>query len=246
MEDNAQKALHYIEETVLKKRKSSEEWAIRRRQQLQERKWKIKEDKKLTFKRAEQYIKGYRSKELDLIKMKHRTKRQRTALISPMSKLLFIIRIQGKNDIHPQTRKVLNSLGLRRIFSGVFLKATEGTLAMLQRVEPYITYGYPNLKNVKELIYKKGQAKIDKQKIPLTDNNIIEQSLGKYGILCLEDIVHEIANVGPHFKEVTGFLWLFNLNKPETGLQGKKNPYKDGGDSGNREDHINELIDNMN
>ncbi|GAB4850490.1 hypothetical protein Ancab_029796 [Ancistrocladus abbreviatus] len=246
MEDNEQKPLNYIEETILKKRKNSEEWAIRRRQQLQERKWKIKEDKKLTFKRAEQYIKEYRSKELDLIRMKGRAKRRRTALASPASKLLFVIRIQGKNDIHPKTRKVLNSLGLRGVFSGVFLKANEGTLALLQIVEPYVTYGYPNLKNVKELIYKKGHAKIDKQRVPLTDNIIIEQSLGKYGILCLEDMVHQIANVGPHFKEVTGFLWPFRLNKPENGLHGKKNLFKDGGDSGNREDHINELIDKMN
>lgn len=34
---------------------------------------------------------------------------------------------------------------------------------------------YPNLKSVKDLIYKKGYAKIEGQKVPLTDNNIIEQ-----------------------------------------------------------------------
>lgn len=36
---------------------------------------------------------------------------------------------------------------------------------------------YPNLKNVKELIYKKGFANVDRQMVPLTDNNIIEQVL---------------------------------------------------------------------
>ncbi|XP_057760465.1 uncharacterized protein LOC130980840 [Arachis stenosperma] len=39
---------------------------------------------------------------------------------------------------------------------------------------------YPNFKSIKELIYKKGHMKIEKQKVPLTDNNIIEQELGKY------------------------------------------------------------------
>ena len=58
--------------------------------------------------------------------------------------------------------------------------------------------------------------------------------------------MHEIANVGPHFKEVTSFLWPFALNKPGGGLQGSKALYKDGGDTGNREDLINELIDKMN
>ncbi|KAF7822764.1 60S ribosomal protein L7-1 [Senna tora] len=178
--------------------------------------------------------------------MKHRMKRKRPALLTPESKLLVIIRIQGKSDMHPKTRKVLYSLRLRRIFSAVFVKANEGILEKLKMVEPYVTYGYPNLKSIKELIYKKGRAKIDKQKVPLTDNNIIEQELGKYGVMCIEDMVHEIVNVGKHFKEVANFLWPFELNKPAEGLRGSKILYKDGGDTGNREDLINELINKMN
>jgi len=44
MAENEVPRLDYIEETVLKKRKHSEEWAIRRRQQLLERQWKTKEN----------------------------------------------------------------------------------------------------------------------------------------------------------------------------------------------------------
>ena len=33
-------------------------------------------------------------------------------------------------------------------------------MSMLQRVEPYVAYGYPNLKTVKELIYKRGFGKV--------------------------------------------------------------------------------------
>lgn len=237
--------LNYVPEVILKKRKNNEEWAIKRRQQLEERVRRIKHDKTLTFKRAEHFIKEHRNKELDLIQMKQRGKRRKTALMTPKSKLLFIIRIQGKYDIHPKTKKILRVLGLGRVYSGVFLKANEGNLKMLQLVEPYVTYGYPNLKNIKELIYKKGYAKIDKQKVPLTDNIVIEEAMGKHGIICLEDIVHEVANVGPHFKEVTNFMWPFKLSKPE-GLKGLKKVFKEGGDSGNREDQINELISRMN
>lgn len=39
---------------------------------------------------------------------------------------------------------------------------------MLRIVEPYITYGYPNLKTVRELIYKRGYGRIDKQRIPVS------------------------------------------------------------------------------
>lgn len=244
MAENEEQQLNYVEETVLKKRKNSEDWAIRRRQQLLERQWKLKADKKLAFKRPEDYIKEYRSKELDLVKMKQRVKRRKTSS-TLSSRLLFVIRIQGKKPVHPQIQKILKSFGLKRKFSGVFLKATEGTLAMLEKVEPYVTYGYPNLKSVRDLIYKKGLAKLEKDKVPLTDNNVIEQALGKYGILCLEDMVHEIFSVGRHFKDASQFLWPFALGRPDSGFECKKNTFKNGGDSGNREEHINELIAKM-
>ena len=38
---------------------------------------------------------------------------------------------------------------------------------------------HPNLKSVRELIYKRGYAKVNNQRIPLTDNSIIEKELGK-------------------------------------------------------------------
>jgi len=50
---------------------------------------------------------------------------------------------------------------------------------MLRIAEPYITWGYPNLKSVRELVYKRGYGKVNKQRKPLTDNAIIEQALGK-------------------------------------------------------------------
>lgn len=117
---------------------------------------------------------------------------------------------------------------------------------MLHRVEPYVTYGYPNLKSVRELIYKRGYGKLNKQRTALTDNSIIEQALGKCGITCIEDLIHEILTVGPHFKEANNFLWPFKLKAPLGGLKKKRNHYVEGGDAGNREDYINELIRRMN
>ena len=52
---------------------------------------------------------------------------------------------------------------------------TKATLGLLKRVEPYIAWGYPNLKSVRELIYKRGYGKLDGNRTPLTDNKIIEQ-----------------------------------------------------------------------
>lgn len=44
-------------------------------------------------------------------------------------------------------------------------------------------------------------GKVDKQRIALTDNQIIEEQLGKFGIICMEDLIHEIVTVGPNFKQ---------------------------------------------
>lgn len=72
------------------------------------------------------------------------------------------------------------------------------------------------------------------------------QALGSHGVICIEDIIHQIATVGPHFKEVTRFLTPFKLKRPDGVLQKKTKPFKDGGDSGDRKDQINELITKMN
>jgi hypothetical protein len=49
---------------------------------------------------------------------------------------------------------------------------------MLRIVEPYVTWGYPNLKSVHELIYKRGFAKINRQRVPINGNSVIEKKLG--------------------------------------------------------------------
>jgi ribosomal protein L30/L7E len=100
------------------------------------------------------------------------------------------------NNIAPKPRKILQLLRLLQINNGVFVKVTKATSEMLLRVEPYITYGEPNLKTIRELIYKRGYGKVNKQRVPLSSNQIIEETLGKFGIISIEDLVHEIATAG--------------------------------------------------
>jgi len=234
---------------ILKKRKKRDELAFIRKQQLELGKYiKKKQQKKVAdIKRPEDFVLEYRNKELDLIRMKQRVKRPKATPPPIQSNLVFIIRIQGGNDMCSKTKKVLNSLRLRSTFTGVFAKANAGLFQKLLKVQPYVTYGYPNEKSVKDLIFKKGYTIIEEKPVPLTDNNIIEQALGEHEIYCLEDIVNEIARVGDHFTDVMKFLGPLKLNKPEAGvLHGKKNVFSDGGDTGDRQDKINDLINKMN
>ncbi|KAJ0007794.1 hypothetical protein Pint_30518 [Pistacia integerrima] len=235
-----------IPESVLKKQKRNEEWALAKKQELEATKKKNAESRKLIFSRAKLYAKQYAEQEKELIQLKREAKLKGGFYVDPEAKLLFIVRIRDINAMHPKTRKILQLLRLRQIFNGVFLKVNKATVNMLHRVEPFVTYGYPNLKSVRELIYKRGYGKLNKQRIALTDNSVVEQALGKYGIICMEDLIHEIITVGPHFKEANNFLWPFKLKAPLGGLKKKRNHYVEGGDAGNRENFINELIRRMN
>uniref|UniRef100_A0A0C9RSD4 TSA: Wollemia nobilis Ref_Wollemi_Transcript_15234_1119 transcribed RNA sequence n=1 Tax=Wollemia nobilis TaxID=56998 RepID=A0A0C9RSD4_9CONI len=240
------KAISIVPESVLKKRKRNEEWENNKKQQLAAEKAKNAENRKMMCRRARLYKEHYEKQEQELIRLKREAKMRGGFYVDPEAKLLFIIRIRGINDMHPKTRKILQLLRLRQIFNGVFLKVNKATINMLQRVEPYVTYGYPNLKSIRELIYKRGYGKVNKQRIPLTDNSVIQQVLGKYDISCIEDLIFHIISVGPHFKEANNFLWPFKLSAPSGGLKKKRNHYIEGGDAGNREHKINELIRRMN
>ncbi|KAJ3707984.1 hypothetical protein LUZ61_011689 [Rhynchospora tenuis] len=235
-----------VPESVLKKQKREEQWALEKKEALDKQRKEARDKKKVIFQKAQQYAAEYEAQEKELVQLKREARLKGGFYVSPEAKLLFIVRIRGINAMHPKTRKILQLLRLRQIFNGVFLKVNKATINMLRRVEPYVTYGYPNLKSVRELIYKRGYGKLNKQRVPLSDNSIIEQGLGSHGIVCIEDLVHEIMTVGPHFKEANNFLWPFKLKAPLGGMKKKRNHYVEGGDAGNREDYINELIRRMN
>ena len=136
-------------------------------------------------------------------------------------------------------------LRLRQIHNGVFIRVNKASANMLRRVEPYVTFGYPSRESIRRLVLKRGYGKVNKQRIPLSSNKIVEQSLGKHGINSVEDIVNEIHSVGPHFKETNNFLWPFKLNCPRGGFSAKRHPFQRRGDWGNREEFINQLITKM-
>lgn len=206
-----------------------------------------KEKRGVIFKRAEQYVKEYRDQEREKIRLSRAAKAEGSYYVPEEPKLVFVVRIKGINKIDPKKRKTLQLLRLIQINSGVFIRLTKATSEMLKIVEPYIAYGYPNLKTIRELVYKRGYGKVNKQRLPLTDNQIVEENLGQYGVVCMEDIIHEIYTVGPNFKQISNFLWPFKLSNPNGGFHKRKlKHFVEGGDLGNREEHINKLISRMN
>jgi len=199
-------------------------------------------------KRTQEYEKEYSDYQKKLIDLRREAKLGGNFFVEPEAKLLFVVRIVGIIKLSPKPRKVLQLLRLKQLHNGVFLKVNKPILQMLKLVQPYVTYGYPSLKTVRALVYKRGHGKVTKQRIPLTDNQIIADKLGEKGLHGMEDLIHEIYTVGPSFKQAANFLWPFKLSAPRGGFKCKRHGYCEmkGGDWGNREEEINELIARMN
>lgn len=239
------KKLPTVPETLLKRRK------IRASQRVSALKNRINGVKKAKvkkteiFKRAEQYLIEYRKKQKQLLALKRQAKKTGNFYVPDEPKLAFVVRIKGINKIHPRPRKVLQLLRLRQINNGVFVKLNKATIQMLRIADPFIAWGYPSQKVIRQLVYKRGYVKVKGQRIPLTNNTLVEERLGKQDIICVEDMIHQIWTVGAHFKQVTNFLWPFKLSNPVGGFNKKSNHFVEGGDYGNREDKINKLLERM-
>lgn len=166
--------------------------------------------------------------------------------VAPEEKLVFVVRVRGIIGVSPKVKKILQLLRLRQIHNGVFVRVNGATIKMLRLVEPFIAYGYPSLKSVREIIYKRGFGKVNGQRIPLSANEVIQAELGSLGLDCIEDVIHEIYTVGPNFKQVANFLWPVKLSSPKGGFRGKKlNHFNEGGACGQQGDKINRLIKKM-
>merc|ERR1711918_75983 len=234
-----------VPESVLKKRATQEKLAAEAATAAAAAKTARKEKRIQAYKNAEKYTKEYRALAKQRVRMHRQAKAAGNHFVDAEAKLIFVVRIRGLADLHPKVKKILQIMRLRQMNMGVFMKSSKAATEMLTRVEPYLSYGYPSLKTVRDLIYKRGFGKINKQRLPLNDNAVVEQGLGEKGIMCMEDLVHEIFTVGPNFREANNFLWPFKLRPAKGGQAKKRKGFCEGGQAGNREDLMNKLIANM-
>jgi len=234
-----------VPETILKRRKRQAENRASRAKEAIKLKVARKHKRATIFKRAEKYAKEYQDQARDEIRLRREARKEGNYYVPADPKLAFVMRIRGINQVSPKVKKVLQLFRLRQINNGVFIKLNKATVNMLRICEPYVTWGTPSLKSVRELVYKRGHVKVGGDRTAITSNSIIEGQLGKFGIICVEDLIHEILNVGPNFKYASNFLWPFKLNTPTGGWRKKVNHFVEGGDFGCREDKINELLKKM-
>jgi large subunit ribosomal protein L7e len=195
--------------------------------------------------RSRQYASELVQAEKKSIEAKNKAAAEKGFYVPAEAKVALVIRIRGINGIDPKKRKTLQLLRLRQKMNAVFVRLNKATIEMLRQVEPYIAYGYPSPAVVRELILKRGFASVNGQRIPLTCNEVIFAALKQFGIESIEDLAHEIYSCGPNFASANRFLWPFKLNQPVGGFREIRRHYVEGGDYGNREHLIDDLVTRM-
>lgn len=235
----------HVPESFAKKRARNAKLNERRKKFVMNTTNRIKARREANLKRGEEYHKKYTAQEKELVDLRRKARAAGSFYVPAEPKVALIVRIRGVNHLPAPTRQILRLFRLRQINNATFLRINRATLNMIKKIEPYVTFGYPTRKTISELIYKRGFGKINKQRIPLTSNEIIVKALGQYKINSIEDLIHEIVTCGPHFKEANNFIWYFKLNSPKGGFNNKRHPFMKGGDWGNREEEINTLVQRM-
>jgi large subunit ribosomal protein L7e len=237
-----------IPESVLKKQATQAKIAELAKAESLAYKKKKEANKKLYLERAALYDAEYKAQEQADIEGRRNAKANGGFYVPAEPKLALVIRIRGTIGVSPKAKKILQLFRLRQIHNAVFVRLNEATIRMLRLIEPYVTYGFPTKATVEKLIYKRGFAKLNKARIPISENAVIEDGLGaKTGIICCADLVHEIATVGPHFKVANNFLWPFKLSSPNGGFSQKTKlvHFMEGGEAGARGEEINKLVKRM-
>merc|ERR1711912_172168 len=159
-----------VPESVLKKRKTQEKIQSDKAAASADARSARKEKRVAAYKSAEKYVKEYRALAKQRVRMHRQAKAAGNHFVDAEAKLIFAVRIRGLNDMHPKTKKILQIMRLRQMNMGVFIKVSKAATELMKRVEPYLSYGYPSLKSVRDLIYKRGFGKINNQRLPLLDN----------------------------------------------------------------------------
>jgi large subunit ribosomal protein L7e len=232
----------FVPESFARKQERDTKEATELTKRRAERRTHIKARREEWRNKAQKYHQAHQQAQASLVEEKRKARNNGNFYVAPEAKVAFIVRTKGINRINPTVKKILQLFRLRQLNNGVFIRINKATLSMLKRVEPYVTFGYPSRQVISELIYKRGYVKVNRARIPITDNTIIEQNLGKFGITCVEDLIEEISGCREHFKEANNFLWPFKLNNPRGGWNNKNHPFQKDGDWGNREENVNQLI----
>ncbi len=200
---------------------------------------------------AQKLVKNYREKQKSHTAYKYRLKTSNKVLNLKYDKTkehlpIIIIRICGQWERIPkEIQLILAKFHLKELNNAIILFYNMENFKMVKLIESYVTWGYINKYLIEDLLRKRGSVTLGNNEPNELDNVAIENSLGRLGIVCIEDIIFELTKETKNAKDVLNYLGYFKLEKNDDGFDKANISFEKGGAQGFRGDKINELLKKM-
>ena len=200
---------------------------------------------------AQKLVKNYREKQKSHSAFKYRLKTSNKILDLKYDQTkehlpIIIIRICGQWERIPkEIQTILAKFHLKELNNAIILFYNKDNFKMVKLIESYVTWGFINKYMIEDLLRKRGSVTFGNNEPNELNNVDIENSLGKLGIVCIEDIIFELSKETQNAKEVLGYLGYFKLEKNDDGFDKANISFEKGGNQGFRGDKINALLKKM-
>ncbi len=135
--------------------------------------------------------------------------------------MLLLIRISGLVEMPSDAQETLFRMRLRKKYSAILLKETEGNMKLLQHIRNFVAYGPIDASTLELLISKRGKSPDNKK----VDSKKAAELIAKEGI------------------EKSGIKPFFRLHPPRGGIKSKLHFPK--GVLGDNGEDINKLVRRM-
>ncbi|EPY29587.1 large subunit ribosomal protein L7e [Strigomonas culicis] len=131
------------------------------------------------------------------------------------SKVVLIVRAKGK-QIPPEVAAAFKALGLSKIYSARLLCLTTRTDKLVKQLTPFSIVGHPDKAQLEALLRTRGALynEADHTRRVISGNLILEQTLGDFNVLCIEDLVEVIHTRGEGVEEVLRHVAPFDFHPP--------------------------------
>lgn len=127
----------------------------------------------------------------------------------------LVVRAKGK-QIPSEVAAAFRSLGLEKLYSARLIVPSPKTHKLVKQLTPFSIIGHPSKSQIEDLIRTRGALLNPETKAKrfISGNLMLEHALGKYNILCIEDLVDTIVQRGKDVEEVLEHLCPFDFHPP--------------------------------
>ena len=145
VEEEPRRKIPLVAENLLKKKKAYQALkATQAKQALLQRKEQRK-GKEIKFKWLEWFMHDSWRQLQDRVQLRWLKVKACGLKVPDKHSLAFVVHIERINGVSSLVQRAIARLCLNKIFGGVFMKVTPQSMKTLCIVEPYVTWGFPNL-----------------------------------------------------------------------------------------------------